>query len=135
MGNFGTTLVGIGTISASCFAYLALNNWKRQSKGVSSLNRLLNNQENVAILCCEFLDRTTSVMGEQKKELYDLAKLTEKNFSILSRQEHPNGEIIKMKKLLFKPMVRIRDAGLLWDEEKQDLRELEEALKNYIQLK
>ena len=130
--ELGTIISGIGTLFASYVAYLALTNWKAQSKGESTLKRLLQNQENIAILCCEFLDRTTSVMGDEKNELYELVKKTENNFSILSRQIHPNTEIIKMKKLLFMPRVRIRDSGLLWDSEKQKLKELETMLKEYI---
>ena len=71
-------------------------------------------------------------MGDEKNELYELVKKTENNFSILSRQIHPNTEIIKMKQLLFMPRVRIRDSGLLWDSEKNKLKELEKMLKEYI---
>ena len=130
--DFGTVLAGIGTIVASYVGYLALNNWKSQSKGLSSLSRLLQTQENVAILCCEFLARTTSVMGNEKEELYNLVQRTEYNFAILSRQISPNIEIVAMKKLIFMPRIRIRDSGVLWDPEKKQLRELERQLNQYI---
>ena len=130
--SLGTILAGVGTVIASYAAVLALDNWKKQSKGVSSINRLLANQENVAILCCEFLDRTTSVMGEERNEFYLLAKKTEDNFSILSRQIFPNTELLEMNKLLFMPKVKIRDSGLMWDNEKQQLHELEKKLNQFI---
>jgi len=130
--DLGTILAGIGTIIASYVGYLALNNWKNQSKGISSLNRLLQNQENVAVLCSEFLERTTSVTGDDKDELYKLVKKTEYNFAILSRQISPNIEILAMKKLIFMPRVRIRDSGVLWEPEKEKLRTLEEQLNQYI---
>ena len=130
--DLGTILAGIGTVFAAYVGYLALNNWKNQSKGQSILVRLIKNQENIAILCCEFLGRTTSVMGKEKEELYELVKSTEDNFSILSRQISPNDEILKMKKLLFMPRVRIRDSGVLWDDEKEKLRKLETELNKYV---
>lgn len=130
--DLGTILAGIGTIVTSYVGYLALNNWKDQSKGISSLNRLLQSQENVAVLCCEFLDRTTSAMGDDKEELYNLIKNTEYNLAVLSRQISPNIEILTMKKLIFMPKVRIRDSGILWNEEKNQLRELEIQLNQYI---
>jgi hypothetical protein len=79
----------------------------------------------VAILCSEFLGRTTGAKGEEQKELYDLIKNTEYNFSIISRQGYPNTEIDAMEKLTFMPRVRIRDPGVLWDPEKNNLQELE----------
>ena len=129
--DIGTILAGIGTILAAYVGYLALNNWKNQSKGISSLNRLLQNQENVAVLCCEFLDRTTSVMGNEREEFYNLVKKTEYNFAILSRQISPNIEIVAMKELISMPRVRIRDYGVLWNSEKNQLRKLETQLNQY----
>lgn len=128
----GTILAGFGTIAASYVGYLALHNWKSQSKDMLSLTRLLENQENVAVLCCEFLDRTKSLMGEEKEEYFHLIKKTEYNFSILSRQVSKNEEILEMKKLIFMPKVRIRDCGVLWDPEKKELKELEDKLNKYI---
>ncbi len=130
--DIGTVLAGIGTIMASYVGYLALYNWKKQSKGMSALTRLLENQENVAVLCCEFLNRTTSVMGDDKAELYNLIKKTEYNFSILSRQMSANEEILAMKKLMAMPIVRIRDSGVLWDPEKDKLKDLERRLNKFI---
>ncbi|MDH5880906.1 hypothetical protein L8S15_17590 [Vibrio sp. S/42/10] len=130
--ELGTVLAGFGTVFASYVGYLALNNWKSQSKGSSTLNRLLQNQEYIAILCCEFLDRSTSLMGEEKDDMHEIVKKTDKNFAILSRQLKPNTEILEMKKLLQMPRVRIRDSGVLWDDEKGKLRKLELRINEYI---
>ena len=131
--DLGTILAGTGTMIAAYVGFLALNNWKNQSKGESSLARLIKTQENVSILCCEFLPRTTSVMGKEREELYDLVKSTEDNFSILSRQIKPNDKVLEMKELLFMPRVRIRDSGVLWEDEKEKLKTLETKLRNYIE--
>jgi len=131
--DLGTILAGIGTVIASYVGFLALNNWKSQSKGESSLARLIKTQENVLILCCEFLPRTTSVMGKEKEELYDLVKATEDNLSILTRQIKPNDKILEIKNLLFMPRIRIRDSGVLWEDEKEKLKTLEIELRNYIE--
>jgi hypothetical protein len=130
--ELGAFLSGVGTVAAVYIAYLALSNWKHQSKGESTLNRLLSCQEKVSILCCEFLERTTSLMGEDKEELYEVAKSLDRELAILSRQIHPNEEVLIMKKLLFMPKVRIRDYGVLWNDEKVNLLALEEALNKYI---
>lgn len=130
--EFGAFLSGAGTVAAVYVAYLALSNWKHQSKGESTLKRLLACQEKVSILCCEFLDRTTSSMGKEKEELYEIAKSLDRELAILSRQIHPNDEILIMKQLLFMPKVRIRDYGVLWNDEKEKLLALEGALNKYI---
>jgi hypothetical protein len=130
--EFGTFLSGVGTVAAVYVAYLALSNWKHQSKGESTLKRLLACQEKVSILCCEFLARTTSSMGQEKEELYEIAKSLDRDLAILSRQIHPNDEILTMKQLLLMPKVRIRDHGMLWDDEKEKLLALEGALNKYI---
>jgi|SRR5699024_1121577 len=132
LAQLGSILSGAATIIASYIAYLALSSWKSQTKGTSTLNRLLKNQENIAILCAELIERTVSVMGSEKEELYNLAKTVEDNFSILSRQISPNNEILKMKQLIFMPKIRIRDYGVLWQEEKDQLLNLEKQLNEYI---
>lgn len=130
--ELGAFLSGAGTVAAVYVAYLALSNWKHQSKGESTLKRLLSCQEKVSILCCEFLDRTTSLMGEEKEELYEIAKSLDRELAILSRQIHPNDEILIMKQLLIMPKVRTRDHGVLWNDEKEKLLALEVTLNKYI---
>ena len=131
--DLGTILAGVGTVIASYVGYLALSNWKSQSKGESILNRLLANQENIAILCCEFIGRNTGLMGDEREEMHQLIKRTENNFAIISRQVSPNTEVLAMKKLLFMPRVRIRDSGVLWDPEQKQLQQLELKIKLYIE--
>lgn len=130
--ELGTFLSGVGTIAAVYVAFLALNNWKSQSKGEPALKRLLTCQEEVSILCCELLDRTSNVMGKEKEELYAVVKSLDSNLAILSRQVHPNGEILSMKQLLYMPKVRVRDCGVLWSAEKENLLTLEEKINKYI---
>lgn len=71
-------------------------------------------------------------MGEEKEELYEVAKSLDRELAILSRQIHPSEEILIMKQLLFMPKVRIRDYGVLWNDEKEKLLTLEGALNKYI---
>jgi hypothetical protein len=130
--DLGTLFAGIGALIASYVGYMALDNWKHQSKGKVSLDRLLENQDNIAVLCCEFMTRTNGLMGNERDDFYRLTKAIDKNFSVLSRQISPNNEMLEMKELLRMPSVRIRDSGVLWEDEKAKLSQLEKKLKKYI---
>lgn len=132
INNIGTFMGGIGTIAATFFAFLALSNWKEQSKGGSILNRLVNCQEKISILCCEFLDRKISVSPEEKERLHGVAQSLDSDLAILSRIVKKNEKILEIKEMLFMPRVRIRDYGVLWEEEIKQLIRAEEEIKKFM---
>lgn len=132
INNIGTFLSGIGAIAATFVAFLALSSWREQSKGGSTLNRLVNCQEKISILCCEFLDRKTSVSSEEKERLHGIAQSLDSDLAILSRIIKKNEKILEIKEMLFMPRVRIRDYGVLWEIEKQQLIRAEEEIKKLM---
>lgn len=132
INTIGTFLGGVGTIAASFCAFLALSNWKEQSKGGSTLNRLVSCREKISILCCEFLDRKISVSPEEKERLHGVAQSLDSDLAILSRIINKNEKILEIKEMLFMPRVRIRDYGVLWEEEKNQLVRAEEEIKKFM---
>ena len=78
-------LAGLGTLCAAYVGYLALSAWKVQSKGQSSITRLIECQEALAVLCVEVLPTTVSLPQEKRNELYRLFERLLVNLAVLSR--------------------------------------------------
>ncbi|AIV05879.1 hypothetical protein LA59_10505 [Vibrio harveyi] len=84
--DIGTIAAGIGTIAASCIAYLALTAWKQQQKGQSKLSILLENQTHIAVMCAEFGSSGTFHLDPSiASDLHIRAQKVVGNFAVISR--------------------------------------------------
>lgn len=70
--NVGAILAGIGTMWAAYVGNRALDTWKKQAKWQSSLNRLIECQEDLAFLCKE-LFLVDAPLSDKKKNEFDIS--------------------------------------------------------------
>ncbi|MFO4696004.1 hypothetical protein [Vibrio cholerae] len=131
--DIGTILAGFGTLCAAYVGYLALSAWKVQSKGQSSIVRLLECQEALAVLCVEVLPATTSLPLEKKYELYSLFERLLVNLAVLSRTSAHKNELQGIRQSLLVTSYRFRDSGVIWPDDKEKLKAAEEQLIRVIE--
>ncbi|EMK3451806.1 hypothetical protein V8087_004199 [Vibrio vulnificus] len=131
--DIGTILAGLGTLCAAYVGYLALSAWKVQSKGQSSITRLIECQEAIAVLCVEVLPATVSLPQEKRNELYRLFERLLVNLAVLSRTSSHKNELQRIRQSLLVPSYRFRDYGVIWPDDKEKLKAAEEQLINVIE--
>ena len=131
--DIGTILAGLGTLCAAYVGYLALSAWKVQSKGQSSITRLIECQEVLAVLCVEVLPANVSLPQEKRNELYSLFERLLVNLAVLSRTSPHRNELQGIRQTLLVPSYRFRDYGVMWSDDKEKLKTAEERLIRVIE--
>lgn len=131
--DIGTILAGLGTVCAAYVGYLALNAWKVQSKGQSSISRLIECQEILAVLCVELLPKTSSLPTVKRDELYKSFEKLLVNLAVLSRGSPHKFELNGIRQSLLISSYRFRDYGSMWPEDKATLKSAEERLIKLIE--
>ncbi|EJA3105274.1 hypothetical protein MWT34_004483 [Vibrio vulnificus] len=131
--DVGTILAGLGTICAAYVGYLALSAWKEQSKGQSSISRLIECQEVLAVLCVELLPATSSLPTEKRKELYKSFERLLVNLAVVSRTSIYRNELLSIRQSLLIPSYKFRDNGVVWPDDKAKLEAAEKQLIRIIE--
>lgn len=130
--DIGSILSGFGTVCAAYVGYLALSDWKVQSKGQSNLTRLLECQEIMAVLCVELLEETTSLPKEKRDELYESFQRLLVNLAVVSRTSSYKSELLHIRQVLLVPSYLFRDSGIVWPDDKEKIKVAEKLLNNLI---
>lgn len=131
--DVGTILAGLGTLCAVYVGYLALSAWKVQSKGQSSITRLIECQEALAVLCVEVLPANVSLTEGKRNELDSLFERLLVNLAVLSRTSPHRNELQGIRQSLLIPSYQFRDYGRMWPDEKEELKAAEERLIRVIE--
>jgi len=131
--NIGSILSGLGTVCAAFIGYLALNAWKTQTKGLSNINRLIECQESIAVLCVELMPITASISVDKRKELYKVFERLLINLAVIARTSSCKEELNGIRQSLLFSSYRFRDNGFFWSDDKEKLSVAESRLNKIIE--